>query len=325
MKRIIKSLFTIAAIFVAMSCMDESLDPLNMSTVKKGSILALRGTQLNNLYFQGKPGYEVFPRIWTGTETFAFDAEFLAEDVTTLASVDIFVLKRTTVGGTTTREAMLNVPFSQFKQTDDYKGPWVSVSIPMEDMLDILGLDSSSPTFADDMLALYPNGITVESDLNLTDGTKVLASQLVAAGLYQSNQFYPAQRLNIAVTDYCSYSENDWAGTYDATETSEFFGGYGPYDVTFSKDGATPNKFNTDNWYDSGIPIYIVFTPSTNVETQIVTAPVQEFTTGSGAVRLIEGSGTYNSCKKEMVINFTYKSKATGDLLDAFLWSLKQK
>lgn len=203
MKRVIKSLFTIAAIFVVMSCMDESLDPLQVSAVKKGSILALRGTQLDNIYFKGLPGYEVFPKALDGSESFNFDAEYLSTDPTTLASVDMFVLKRTTVGGTTTREPLLNVPFSQFKQTADFKGPWVSVSIPFEDILTKLGLDSSSPTFADDILALYPTGINVESDLNLTDGTKVLSSQLVAAGLYQSNQFYPAQKLNIAVTNYC--------------------------------------------------------------------------------------------------------------------------
>lgn len=313
------------ALAFVISCTDDSLDPLNMSSVKKGSILALRGTQLTNLYFQGKPGYEVFPKIWTGDETFAFDAEYLSEDPTTLASFDIFVLKRTVPNGSTTRESLLNVPFSEFQTTDDYKGPWVSVSIPMEDILDVLGLDSSDPDFATDILALYPNGINIESDLNLTDGTKVLSSQLVASGLYQSNQFYPAQRLNIAVTDYCSYDVNDWAGTYDATETSEFFGGYGPYDVTFTKDAVTANKFNIDNWYDSGIPIYIVFTPSVDVVTQVVTAPEQEYTTAGGAVRLIQGSGTYNSCKKELLLNFTYKSKATGDVLDSFLWSLKQQ
>jgi len=325
MKRIIKSLLIIAAVSVAISCVDETLDPLQVSVVKKGSILALRGTQLNNIYFQGKPGYEVFPRIWTGTESFNFDAEFLAEDVTTLASVDIFVLKRTTPGGPTTRTSLLNVPFSQFKNTDDYRGPWVSIAIPMQTILTALGLDSSAPNFADNILALYPTGINIESDLNLTDGTKVPASELVASGLYQSNQFYPAQKLNIAVTDYCSYNVDEWAGTYAATETSEFFGGYGPYNVAISKDATVANRFNANNWYDSGIPIYFIMTPSTGVDTQIVTAPVQEFTSGSGQVRLIEGSGTYNACKKEMVINFTYKVKSTGDVIDAFLWGLKKQ
>ncbi len=326
MKRsILKIFYAVTALVIAAACADESLDPLRVSEVKKGSLLALRGTQLENIYFDGKPGYEIFPRIYTGTESFNFDAEYLAEDPSTLASFDIFVLRRTTVGGPTTRVQLLNVPFSQFKQTDDYLRPWVSVAIPFGNILTALQLNPAATDFADRILALYPTGITIESDLNLTDGSKVLASELVAAGLYQSNQFYPAQRLNVAVTDYCNYNRLDWIGTFSATETSEFFGGYGPYNVNFTASPGNPNRFNADNWYDSGIPIFLDFTPSTSVATQIVTAPPQEFTTGSGAVRVIEGSGTYNSCKKEMVINFTYTAKATGDLLDSFLWSLKKQ
>jgi len=118
MKRIIKSFLIIAAVSVAISCVDETLDPLQVSAVKKGSILSLRGTQLDNIYFKGLPGYEIFPKALDGTESFNFDAEYLAEDVTTLASFDMFVLKRTTPGGPATRTALKNVPFSQFKQTE---------------------------------------------------------------------------------------------------------------------------------------------------------------------------------------------------------------
>lgn len=191
---------------LAVSCADESLDPLQMTSVKKGSILALRGTQLDNIYFKGLPGYEIFPRILDGTEKFEFDAEILAEDPSTLESFDIFVIKKTKSGSSFTRERLLllNVPFSEFQQTEEYLRPWVSVSIDFDDILDVIGMDPSSPTFGDDMLETYSTGISIESDLNLTDGSKVLASQLVAAGLYQSNQFYPAQKLNIAVTEYCA-------------------------------------------------------------------------------------------------------------------------
>lgn len=205
MKTIFKSLLLIALVAIAFSCTDDSLDPLNMNKVKKGSILALRGTQLNNIYFSGLPGAEVFPRALDGTEKFEFDAEYLSEDPSTLESFDIYVIKRTRVGNTTTTERLLvrNVPFSEFKETEDYVNPWVSVSIDFDELLDIVGLDPASPTFADDILFAYPNGMAIESDLNLTDGTKVTAAQLVAAGLYQSNQFYPAQKLTLAITDYC--------------------------------------------------------------------------------------------------------------------------
>jgi hypothetical protein len=218
MKTLIKSFCLMSLFALGVSCTDESLDPLNMANVGKGSILALRGTQLNNIYFTGLPGYEVFPRALDGTEVFEFDAEFLAEDPSTLESFDMFIIKRTKTGNVTTtqRLPLLNVSGSEFKKTDDYLRPWVSVSIDFDDILDVLGLDPASPTFADDFLDVYPTGISIESDLNLTDGSKVLASQLVAAGLYQSNQFYPAQKLNIAVTDYCP---EDIAAEYSFSTT----------------------------------------------------------------------------------------------------------
>ena len=56
------------------SCEDSSTDPLQMSAVKKGTVLALRGQQLTNIYSLGIPGAEFFPRIINGTEKFEFDA-----------------------------------------------------------------------------------------------------------------------------------------------------------------------------------------------------------------------------------------------------------
>jgi hypothetical protein len=100
MKNIFKSFALILIVTLAISCADDSLDPLQFNAVKKGSILALRGTQLQNIYVLGKPGYEFFPKIYSGTEKFEFDAEYLAEDPSTLESIDIYVIKRTKVGST---------------------------------------------------------------------------------------------------------------------------------------------------------------------------------------------------------------------------------
>jgi hypothetical protein len=337
MKRILNSfLFLAAMAVVAVSCVDDTLDPLQFKAVKKGTILALRGTALQNIYKDQKPAAEVFPRIATGTESFAFEAEFLSEDPSALESMDIFVIKKE--GSSRTKVLVKNVPFSAFSSDGKYPRPWVAVTLSLKDeILPKLGLANAFPLDASTVSALlstYSVGINIEIDLNLTDGTKVLASSLVASGLYGSNQFYPAQKLTWAVTDYCFYIENSWAGDFLATETSEFFGAYcgtpaqctnGGYDVVITKNGASANLFNVDNWYDSGIPIYMSLRPSTDVATQVVTVSKQEFTTGSGKVRLIEGTGTYNQCKGTMAINFTYKDKVSGDVLDAFVWSLKKK
>ncbi len=61
-------LYLIATFAVVISCTDKSLDPLKFDQIKKGTILALRGTQLDNIYNQGIPGAEVFPKIakWLG-------------------------------------------------------------------------------------------------------------------------------------------------------------------------------------------------------------------------------------------------------------------
>jgi hypothetical protein len=322
MKNILYKFLTVALAVLAIACADDSLDPLQLKDVRKGTILALRGTQLQNIYFLGKPGAEFFPRIIEGDETFDFDAEILAEDPSTLASFDVFAIKRIPQpDGTVTleRKPLVNVPASAFKQTPDFLRPWVSVSIKLTDILTALGLDYTNDDDVETMLSVYRFGIAIESDLNLTDGTKVLASDIIASGLFQSNQFYPAQRLTYTVTDYCTYDASTWAGTYDATESSEFFGGYGPYDVNMTQDAGNPNRFNLDNWYDSGIPIYIIFEESFDVASQIVEAPPQKHPNG---VRTISGKGTYNQCTNEITMDFLYVRDSDGEVLDKLVWKL---
>jgi hypothetical protein len=196
---------------IAFSCEDTALDPLQMNNVKKGTILALRGQQLTNIYSLGLPGAELFPRAIEGTETFDFDAEFLAEDPSTLESFDIYAEKKL-AGGAIERVLVKNVPGSEFKTTDDYLRPWVSVSIPMTDILAAIGIpDYTDPAVQDILLTTYKFGININSDINLTDGTVIPAADIVAAGLFQSDQFYPAQKLTYAMTDYCP---EDIGGTY---------------------------------------------------------------------------------------------------------------
>src|SRR6187402_1382293 len=144
MKKFIYSLLVIASVGFVVSCEDEELDPMQLAKIKKGTILALRGTQLDNIYFEGIPGAEFFPRIMNGTEKFDFDAEYLAEDVNTLESFDIYVIKKVTGG--TERVHIKNVPASEFKTTPDYVRPWVSVSLNLTDIVEALGLDFDAPS-----------------------------------------------------------------------------------------------------------------------------------------------------------------------------------
>jgi len=298
MKKLIYSLLFMASAAVVFSCEDEELDPMQIAKIKKGTILALRGTQLDNIYFEGIPGAEFFPRIMNGTEKFEFDAEFLAEDVTTLESFDIYVIKK--VGGGTERVFLKNVSGSEFKQTDDYLRPWVSVSLNLTDILDGLGLDINDPATVNTLLTTYKFGINIESDLNLTDGTIIPAAEIVAAGLFQSDQFYPAQILTYSVTDFCPYEAN-WAGTYTANEIYAS-SVYGPYNVTFTKDVNNPNRYNFTNFWDYGLPAYVVFTPTADdPDGQIVEFPEQVV---DGET--LTGTGTYDQCLGTFKIQTTY-------------------
>lgn len=294
---------------VVYSCKDDSLDPLQVNNVKKGKLLALRGTQLQNVYVLGKPGAEFFPRIATSADVFKFDAEFLAENPNSLESMDIFVLK---ANGTATPDKVLvqNVPFSAFKKDATYPNPWVTVSIPLADILNKLGLTNTFPLSAptvNTLLTTYKFGINLWTDLNLTDGTKALAENVVAAGLFQSNQFYPAQKLVYTVTDYCSYVASSWAGAYTVNEIYSNTV-YGPYTLNFTQDGTNPNRFNTTNFWDSGYTAYMVFSPSVNPSTQTVTFPAQ--TVGGGGTIDPGSTGTYDQCTGILNINLVYKEGA---------------
>jgi len=321
MKKILKSLLLVSLIAIGFSCTDDSLDPLQFKKISKGTILALRGAALTNIYSKGIPVSELFPRIATGTEKFMYEAEILADDPSTVASVDIYVIKKT--GASTSRVLLKNVPASEFKK-DKYPNPSATISLTINEVLTGIGI---TPTFplsdasVDALLTNYKFGIAMESDLNLSDGTKVLAADIVAAGLFQSNQFYPAMLLSWAVTDYCTYDEAAWSGDYDATENSEFSGAYGPYTITLGKTGT--NTFSTDNFYDSGWPLEFTLNPSTDVASQTISFVKQSITTGSGNVYSWEGDGTYNQCLSTMGINITVKKN--GEVFDQLVWVLEKQ
>jgi hypothetical protein len=214
MKKITSILIFGVTMALVLSCSDDSLDPYQIDKIKKGTMLALRGEMFNNIYNLGLPGAEFFPSAISGTEMFEFDAEYLSEDVNSLESMDIYIIKKTKVGNTITRERIFkqNVPFSEFQTTDDYNRPWVSISMTLGEILTTVGISLPLDQTEIDLLEdTYKTGINVEIDLNLTDGSQVLATQIVSGSLFGSDQFYPAQKLTYTVTKYCL---EDIGGTY---------------------------------------------------------------------------------------------------------------
>ncbi|MBK7651090.1 MAG: hypothetical protein IPJ20_10585 [Flammeovirgaceae bacterium] len=69
MKSIIKSILILTLIAVGFSCSDPELDPLQQTFVLKGTILALRGDQLDAIYWNGDDyGAGFYYNAVTGTE-----------------------------------------------------------------------------------------------------------------------------------------------------------------------------------------------------------------------------------------------------------------
>ncbi|MFN9862831.1 MAG: hypothetical protein ACK55U_05405 [Bacteroidota bacterium] len=316
MKKIIDSFLTLLVLATVYSCKDDSLDPLQVNKIQKGKLLALRGTQLQNIYVVGRPGAEFFPRIATNADQFVFDAEYLAEDPNSLESLDIFVLKS---NGTPTPDKVLvqNVPFSSFKKDATYRNPWVTVTIPLTEILSKLGLANTYPLNAatvNTLLTTYKFGISIWTDLKLKDGSIAPADRVVASGLFQSDQFYPAQKLVYTVTDYCTYNAASWAGSYDATEIYPS-GFVTTYAASLVQDVTNPNRFNFNNFWGYGYTAYMIFTPSTNPSTQRVNFPEQVVgnnpNTGS---KINAGStGTYDQCLGTITINLNYTETGGAD------------
>ena len=307
MKKIIKSLFLISLVVVGVSCEDASLDPLQFDKFSgastKGTMLALRGDALAKLYVEGKPISEIFPRILTGTEKFTYEAEILATDPGTLASVDVFAIKK--LSATTTERKLLQTVDASAFAKGDYPNPSATIEIGISSVLTALGLTATYPLSLADvnvLLNTYKFGVNIESDINLTNGGKVLAADIVNSGLFGSNQFYPAMRLNWAVTDFCTYTTT-WSGTYTSNEVYSD-GVYGPYNVTFSaKPGGTAHQLQTTNFWDSGITAYIEFTPSTGPDDQNVLFPTQD---DGGGKSITSTSGKYDECLKVIKIQTLY-------------------
>jgi|GEM_PF-2466721 hypothetical protein len=310
-------LFLIALFAISLSCTDKSLDPLKFDEIKKGTILALRGTQLDRIYNKGLPGAEVFPKIATGAEVFAFDGEILAQDPSKLASVDVYAIQQTSGSTATTRQLMTNVPYSQFKNDGTYVHPWVSISLAFPDVLAKLGLANTFPlsdAVVNTLLSTYRNGINIECDLNLTDGSKILAADIVASGLFQSNQFYPAMRLNWAMTAYCPYVASTWGGAWIGDEIGSGVGGNDHNNFV----AAGTDTWTMDNFFGDGPPVYatIKFNVSSDPSTATVAYvndPGKTYQTtqdcGFGSSCLtgqISGSGTYNQCTGVFTLNTTY-------------------
>jgi len=290
------SLLTLALFAIIVSCTDDSLDPLQFKKVSKGTLLALRGDFLDAIYFDGVSGASFVPLIADGTEKFTYEGEFLSDNPSSLESIDVYA--EDSVG---VRTLLKNFPASAFT-TGENGRPVITVSFTLAEILPKVGIPAVFPlsqatvdAILGDNPALgnYKAGINIVTDINLTDGTKVLADDMVASGLYQSNQFYPAMRLPFDVVRYCPYEDN-WAGDYKGLEILS--------DDTNGPNDYTLTQTDVDTYHVEGIygavgktaPIEfdIVLSPSTSPYDQ----DVADVTAAVGDKTLKLTKGSYEQC-----------------------------
>jgi hypothetical protein len=178
-------IFIVGVVVLMSACTDPELDPIRIQDLTKGSIIALRGSAVDNLNDASFKGSVDRFSIAGGAagENFEFDADFLSDDITSLQSVTVFA--RATQTGT--RAQVFTLDGGAFAAVDGSNYPRGSFSIPLSTILTAIGKNIGDFAVND-----Y---IFIECDLTLKDGTSIPASAVVNSSLYESATFYPAHNL----------------------------------------------------------------------------------------------------------------------------------
>lgn len=98
----------------------------------------------------------------------------------------------------------------------------------------------------------------------------------------------------------CPYNAATWTGVWGGDEVGACCGGTDKNNII--QDTSNPNKFIMDNFWGDHVSAYVIFSPSTDPNKQIVTMPTQ--TTADPGVA--SGTGTYDQCRGTFTINTTY-------------------
>lgn len=174
-------------VVVAVACTDDSLDPFRLSELKKGSLLALRGSDgtAGNL----DPDANFFFRDnLTGNETFTYVADFISEDQTLLSGVQVYARLAISNEPEGARVLIKTVPGSAFVAPSGTTTRQGTVSVTLDEVLTAMSLGNPD--------TLSRTNLLIESDIELTDGTIVPSSAIVNSGLFAASAFFPAHQLN---------------------------------------------------------------------------------------------------------------------------------
>ena len=239
----------------AIACVDESKDPVKFNEVKKATILALRGDSFDALNASGCSN-SFFADAIIGTEVFSVTSDFLSIDQESLQEVQVFAsIPASQLLTPRPRTKVATIPGSTWTVPAEGGNKRGTFSVPLATIIAALNIPPDSI-----VEKLGNQDITIDTDLLLTDGSKVLASALVNVNLFQSVVFYPAQTLV-----YCA----NQSANFVPIATTSLLGTWAVKDgvvvrtkIPSLKDGAKDTLYIT---YDNPIitPPTVAFTPTT--------------------------------------------------------------
>ena len=153
----------------------------------------------------------------------------------------------------------------------------------------------------------YTGSVRIVPIVSNLDEAYVLDIGIANSPVAEGVQFNQNFRLNLS--RFCSLQIAEWATTFDCLEP-----GYGNYNVEFSL-GVDDNTIVADNFWDFGGNVVYTFSESSSPAEAIVTIEEQTVLMG-GSEYIVEGSGTYEQCSKQMVVDYTVILAADGSIQD---------
>ncbi|MDX2305158.1 MAG: hypothetical protein NW226_20270 [Microscillaceae bacterium] len=142
-------------------------------------------------------------------------------------------------------------------------------------------------------------------DDNIDPNTPVTLSISIASSDVEISENYKSGTMTLRAQ--CGFDVNNFVGAYSAIEP-----GYSgsPYAVNFAK-GTADNTIVIDNFWDFGGATVYTLNPANGTVTI-----VQQTVTMGGEGWIVAGSGTYDPCSGDMVVNYTVDRVADGQRYD---------
>ncbi|MEZ4973311.1 MAG: hypothetical protein R2820_08390 [Cyclobacteriaceae bacterium] len=187
MKRIMNKLSILTMFVLVLSCTDDSLDPFRLSELKKGSLLALRGSDGSAGSLNPDANF-FFRDTQTGDEEFTYVADFISEDQSLLSGVQVYAKLAISNAPQGARKLIKTVPGSSFVAPSGTTTRQGTVTVTLDEIVTAMGLGQLD--------TISRTNLLIESDIELTDGTIVPSSAIVNSGLFAASAFFPAHQLN---------------------------------------------------------------------------------------------------------------------------------